>query len=108
VLRRRYASLLDDPSFIADLERVDLPVRTPLDKGADDVELLETKSGDLDDVVAWCKALPGPVQPAGPEHERGSAGRIVLGLAGFLVMMGIGAAAAAFVFADRVALLLGQ
>ena len=102
--RAQHASLLDDPFFAIELDQIDLPV----DEG----------------LVAAVKAQEAArerfAQQLGPAvdnelvddevvgNEGSPAGAIALRLAGFLVMMTVGGAAAALVFADRVALLLGK
>ena len=101
----RRASLLDDPFFLAELDRIDLPTRVSARKppSVDDVD-------DVEDVKV-------PRTRLAPRHHSGttqgtdgtgSARRILLGLAGFLLMMGLGAASAALVFSDRVAVLLAR
>lgn len=91
--RARYASLLDDPAFVSALEAVEV-------SGPPAVERPTSQ---------WfVESEPAPA-PATRVVESGRPiGQIVLGLAGFLVMMGIGGAAAAYVFADRVALILAR
>jgi hypothetical protein len=92
-----YRSLLDDPRFLAELERIDIP-------GGSEIESLLRLEGDFE----W--VLPPPPAPRVylPErHATATAkGRIVLGLAGVLLMMAIGGTVAALVFADRVAVIL--
>ena len=87
--RTSHASLLDDPTFLSALEQVEA-------SGPPAVERPTS---------LWF------VDPEPPSRRAATVrpiGQIVLGLAGFLVMMGIGGAAAAYVFADRVALILGR
>ena len=96
----RCASLLDDPFFLAELDRVDLPTHVPAwDPGyAVDFEVEEP---------AATPVRHSNVPDAPPVRDGwGAAGRILLGLAGFLLMMGVGAASAALVFSDRLALIL--
>lgn len=87
--RARYASLLDDPAFVSALEEVEV-TGPPADERPTSEWFVE----------------PAPLSPA---TEMGRPiGQIALGLAGFLVMMGIGGAVAVYVFADRVALILAR
>ena len=87
--RAGYASLLEDPTFLADLERIEV-------SGPAAVERPTSQ---------WF-VEPAPSRP--PDGARASIGKAALGIAGFLVMMGLGGAAAAYVFADRVALILAH
>jgi hypothetical protein len=99
VRRAKRVSLLDDPWFLDELDRIDLPMCSPA------VEADAPMDGDRTD--------ENPPQiwftpDVAPERGDGSAGRILLSLAGFLLMMGLGAASAALVFSDRVAALLSR
>ena len=87
--RAKRVSLLDDPWFLDELDRIDLPVRRPL-----------VEADDENPPQIWF------TPDVAPDRGEGAAGRIVLGLAGFLLMMGLGAASAALVFSDRLALIL--
>ncbi len=84
-----YASLLDNPAFLADLERIEV-------SGPAEVEPSASQ---------WF-VESAPARPTG--GARASVARAALGVAGFIVMMGLGGAAAAYVFADRVAVILGR
>jgi hypothetical protein len=82
--RRRMTSTskpwVDDPAFVARLEQLE-PVTRPPDHPV--------------------RQAPWFVDDAVPNHRR-----TILKFAGFVIMMGVGAAAAALVFHDRVARLL--
>ena len=114
---RRHPSLMDDSEFLAELEqrqRTD-PVRapddqshsrmTPRDRGFPDIV------SDLGfDSEAWTPgAHPYEDEPEPDDYvtDTPSPGRIALAIGGFLLMMGLGAAAAALVFRDRLAQLFG-
>ena len=85
----RYASLLDDPGFFADLERLEVSGPAAVER--------PTQQWFVDSA------------PASPSVDaRLSIARVVLAVAGFLVMVSLGGAAAAYVFADRVALILAR
>lgn len=73
--------------FLADLERVEISGPAAVERS----------------ISRWFvdTAPPSPVADASA-----SLAQVTLGIAGFLVMMGVGGAAAAYVFADRVALIL--
>ena len=86
----QYASLLDDPAFLARLEAVDV-------SGPPAVERPMSN---------WL-VEPSPPRTLGAPAAV-SAARLALGFAGFLLMMGIGGAAAAYVFADRLARILAR
>ena len=95
----RYRSLLDDPRFRADLERIDVHGAPAMAYAVEqpDVEL------------EWVLPQPPPPEVLAAMYQRSplaATGRIILGVVGFFVMLGIGGAAAALVFADRVALIL--
>ena len=80
-------SLLDDADFVAALEEMDIA---------------EESSATRENGPHWiCE--PGPLLPAPPTEARG---RIVLGVLGFTLMMGLGAAGAVVVFQDRIVQLL--
>ena len=90
---RARVSLLDDPEFLDELARIDLPESAP------DFDL-EPPSFLMEPV--------GPSRPRRAPQARRATGRVVFGLLGFFVMMALGSAAAAFVFADRVAVILAR
>ena len=99
--RAATTSLLDDPRFLAALDRIDFAGAPAVERPIE-TDVVEMPEDDLE-------PEPLPVrQPARPPAARraASAARVALGVAGFLMMMGVGGAAAAFVFADRVALIL--
>ena len=98
--RAAYASLLDDPSFLADLEQVEVSGPPAIERPTSRwfVESPERAAAPRR-VVRRPPSLAAP----SPASIAGVAARV----AGFLMMMGLGGAAAAYVFADRVALILG-
>ena len=81
--------------FLAELEKFDA---TP---NHHERVLSANESHDVDGVM-WV-ARPRFEEPEGPPAPESSAGRIALGVTGFLLMMCLGGAAALFVFHDRVA-----
>ena len=96
----RFASLLDDPSFSFELDRIDLPI---------DGDLIQAERAQQAARERFAEDLgPAVENDIVMEPDDEPAGDVELGLAGFLVMMTVGGAAAAIVFADRVALLLGK
>jgi hypothetical protein len=103
----RYTSLLDDPRFLAELERIDIPIqpgaRMPVVTAGDALAVLP----DLVD-ADWSSRHPKFISEAAPASPGWSTGRIVLASVGFLLMMGIGGAAATVVFHARVARMLAQ
>jgi nitrous oxide reductase accessory protein NosL len=85
VPRTKYASLLDDPDFVARLDTLELTVPPE----------------GVHPVAEWF------VEPSSPRWSQpGDAAW--LSIVGFFVMMGVGGAAAAYVFADRVAMILAR
>ena len=97
--RARYHSLLDDPRFLADLDRIDVP-------GVPAMAYAVEEAGVE---FEWVLPPPPPPEVVSAVYQPSAlaaTGCIVLGLEGFLLMVGIGGAAAAFVFADRVAVIL--
>jgi hypothetical protein len=90
VPRTRYSSLLDDPVFLAELEAIDVPGPPALDP------------------PEWEWFAPAPPPPSHHASPAAAVARQALGLAGLLMMMGIGGAAAAYVFADRLAVILSR
>ena len=83
--RAPYTSLLDDPEFVAHLDRLELALPPPEARPPAQWFVEEEPSRRwLVTDAAW------------------------FGVVGFFVMMGIGGAAAAYVFADRVALILAR
>jgi hypothetical protein len=101
VPRAAYASLLDDPRFVADLERVDF-VGPPAVECSMALPVQESWNPDPEPV-------PAPSAQWAFRQERCPAiVRVAIGVAGFLMMMGVGGAAAAYVFADRIAMILGR
>ena len=80
---------MDDPGFFADLERLEV-------SGPAAVERPTSQ---------WV-VESAPTSPS--VDARLSIARVVLAVAGFLVMVSLGGAAAAYVFADRVALILAR
>jgi hypothetical protein len=110
--------LLEDPDFLEQLEKVeinDIPsapgspwyqarvgyLNSPM-LLSDDVLVHDV------DVTRWTAIRPGDVADVVVEDERwgSSRGRIALALGGFLLLMCVGAGAAAMVFHDRLALIL--
>jgi hypothetical protein len=85
-------SLLDDAGFVAALNEVEIPDTITLDAKA------ETRREPQ-----WI--FDGAVPAAAAASPRG---QIALGVLGFTLMMGLGAAGAAFVFHDRLAQILMQ
>ncbi len=81
----RYASLLDDPCFCARLDDLDVTAPPPEEHPA----------------YQW-------FMETGPTPELSRTDAAWLGVVGFVAMMGLGGVAAAFVFADRVALILAR
>ena len=93
-----FASLLDDPTFSFELDRIDLPI---------DSDLIQAERAQQAARERFAEGLGPAVDNdivTDPDDE--PADDVEIGLAGFLVMMTVGGAAAAIVFADRVALLL--
>jgi len=84
VNRVRYASLLDDPAFVNQLDS------------------LEALGPPAEERYAEWVVNPAP----SPTVIRRDAAW--LGVVGFVMMVGLGGAAAAYVFADRVALLVAR
>jgi hypothetical protein len=84
-----YASLLDDPGFLAQLDQLEVS----------DPPAVEHP------IATWFVETESDRNPLRPERTIGD---IALGVVGFLMMMGLGGAAAAYVFADRVALILAR
>jgi hypothetical protein len=93
--RARYDSLLDDPFFSMELERVDLPV---------DRDLVAVEANPAAREI-FTQQL-GPAVGNDVIEEKAPDGWMPIELAGFLVMMTVGGAAAAWLFADRVAWLV--
>ena len=87
--RAGYASLLDDPGFLADLERIEVSGPAAVERPTS---------------LWFVEPAPAPPLASAPW----SIARVVIGAAGLFVMMSIGGAAAAYVFADRVALILAR
>jgi hypothetical protein len=101
VPRAATTSLLDDPRFLPALDRVDLAGEPEVEPPIEN-DVADLREDDLE-------PEPLPVRPPvrRPAARRAaSVARVALGVAGFLMMMGVGGAAAAYVFADRVALIL--
>jgi len=93
-----HVSLMDDMQFLAELEKFDPnPIENERIPSGNDSRHMES--------VMWA-ARPKFEEPDVPPAAEPSAGRIALGVAGFLLMMCLGGAAAALVFHDRVAQLL--
>ncbi|OLC83191.1 MAG: hypothetical protein AUJ01_09480 [Acidobacteria bacterium 13_1_40CM_3_65_5] len=93
-----HVSLMDDGEFRAELERFEpQPIKNRRIPPANE-------SHDVDSVM-W-PVRPRFEEPDAPPAAKSSTGRIALGVAGFLLMMCLGGAAAALVFHDRVAQLL--
>jgi len=91
-------SLMGNGEFIAELEKFESqPTRTERMPSANDRH-------DVDSVM-W-SPRPTFEEPEAPPAPELSTGRIALGVAGFLLLMCLGGAAAALVFHDRVAQLL--
>ena len=84
-----YASLLDDPQFLTNLEQVEVGLPAALERPTSQA------------FVESAPAFPGA-------DARVSIARVVIGAAGFLGLVSIGGAAAAYVFAERVALILAR
>jgi hypothetical protein len=105
-MRRAQArELLDDPFFLAELEKVEI------DDGTRYCSLPDVGDGCVDDDGRDGSA--GAEWPAAhpvfhdPRSEPIAVGRVVLAVGGFLMMMLVGAAAAAVLFHHRIALILG-
>jgi hypothetical protein len=104
-------SLMDDSEFLAELEKLErvAPRERTSDpafdaglKGLDDGlhhNAAEAPRGDWPQSPAYNDEKL--IRPQGP-----SAGRVALAVGGFLLMMALGAGAAAYVFRDRLALIL--
>jgi hypothetical protein len=105
VHRAQYASLLDDPFFAIELDQIDLPI---------DEELVAAVTAQEESRRRFAEQPESADdnEPIGDEPVdsavASAAGAIALRVAGFVVMMTVGGAAAALVFADRVALLLAK
>lgn len=116
------SSLLDDPFFVAELERVEIQKgpteqtfsygRFPPDDGSANDDLREVVDDPGERVeraerVERVERAERPVVAADmPVARRPGYARVMLAVGGFLTMMLIGAAAAAAVWHDRLALIL--
>ena len=99
------ASLMDDMEFLAELEKFDA---TPIanDRVPSDSQLGELDR-DLDSTVWETRAtFDDSDEPAEPEQIAAPETQIAFGVGRFLLLIMLGAGAAALVFHDRVALLL--
>ena len=103
----RYTSLLDDPRFLAELEAIDIHPRLGLRASFVTVGDAPAAAPDLVD-AEWSIGHPEFICEARPESSGWSIGRIALALIGFLLMMGVGGAAATIVFHSRVARILAH
>jgi hypothetical protein len=116
VKRAAQRPLLDDPFFLAELERLDanLPLeeewggvhwqrKPPIAEASDDGRGPDDDAGEL-----WDSERSGRTAAIGTRssHAATRAGRTLLAIGGFVAMMLVGAAAAVVVFHDRVALIL--
>jgi hypothetical protein len=115
VKRAAQRPLLDDPFFLAELERLDvgLPLEEewggvhwqrepPISEASDDGRGPRDDAGEL-----WDSERPGKTVAMATRSSRATrAGRMLLAIGGFVAMMLVGAAAAVVVFHDRVALIL--
>ena len=115
---RRRRSLMDDSEFVAELEQIE-----HTDAAAASDEKFESRMSALDrglsrgaqeDVGEEQWALPEPPRsfeepPSEPTADSPSSrAHIALAVGGFLLMVALGAAAAAFIFHDRFAQLFGK
>jgi hypothetical protein len=103
----RYTSLLDDPRFLAELEQIDIPTRPGARASVVRVGDVQAAIQDLVD-AEWSSRHPEFICEASPASSGWSTGRIVLAFIGFLLMMGVGGAAATVVFHSRVARILAH
>ena len=115
-------SLMDDREFAAEIDKLELaaprrpgfPLSHSEHSGWDDLDegLVTDVVCDDSESAEWTRerdASGGGSVPGGRAEaasRRSSVGRAVLLAAGLLVMMGVGAGAAAIVFRDRLALIL--
>ena len=107
-------SLMDDSEFLAELEKLERIVpRERTGAPAFDASLsgldegLVAKEGEDRSSEEWSERTSFGDSDEEPEPpRRRSVGRIALAVGGFLLLMAIGAAAAAFVFRDRLAQIL--
>ncbi|HEV8345849.1 MAG TPA: hypothetical protein VGQ16_04720 [Vicinamibacterales bacterium] len=117
-------SLMDNVEFAAEIEKLELktprtglPLSHSEHSGWDDLDegLVTDVVSDDSESAEWTpkratsadrSVFGEEAAPAAPAPKRSSVGRTRLLVAGLLVMMGVGAGAAALVFRDRLALIL--